>query len=128
MARGKKQEEDILADVTTKTTKAELIDKLRSAVKRLNVMEDEVTKKDRIATDERLQKMQEIEENIRQHFTGATPDLRSITLMSTEDEFTEMIDFLDNFEDIMPVAMHRLLAGARAVTGQSPEATEDVAY
>jgi len=105
----KKKEEpgsdDILAGVTEKTTKAELLGKLREAAKRLLARED-----DRVA------RMQELEEKVRARFKGVEPDIRSVTLMATPEEFTELNDFLDNFEDIMPMALHRLKAGAKAVT------------
>ena len=100
--------EDVLAGITDKTTKADLLSRLRDAARRLHGQED-----DRVA------RMQEIEETVRAKFSGTQVTVKSVTLMSTEEEFSEMIDFLENFTDIMPIAMHRLLAGAKAVTGKS---------
>lgn len=104
-------QEDILAGITEKSTKAELLSKLREAARRLAGRED-----DRIA------RMQELEERVRAKFAGNTPDLRSVTIMGTPEEYTEMVDFLENFEDIMPVAMHRILAGAKSVTENNVDA------
>ena len=109
MAKKKEEQagpsDDLLADVTAKTTKAQLLGKLREAVRRLHGREDE-----------RVGRMQELEEKVRARFTGVEPDIRSVTVMCTPEEFVEMSDFLDNFEDIMPMALHRLQAGAKFVT------------
>lgn len=114
---------DILEGVNEKSRRADLFGRLREASKRIAKLEDAATKAERKSNDERVAKMQEIEERIRSSFQRADVDLRSITLMSTEAEFAELIDFLENFEDIMPIAMHRLLAGAKAVTGSEDVAT-----
>lgn len=108
MAKKKEEQagatDDLLADVNEKTTKAVLIGKLREAVRRLHAREDE-----------RVGRMQQLEEEVRAKFTGVEPDIRSITVMCTAQEFTEAADFLDNFQDIMPMALHRMQAGMKAV-------------
>jgi transcriptional/translational regulatory protein YebC/TACO1 len=94
-----------------------MLKKLRELADLLHKRDTQLADKQAALDDERLAKMQEIEERIRAAFQPRDINLRSVTLMSTEEEFTELIDFLENFEDIMPVAMHRLLLGARAATG-----------
>jgi|SRR4051794_26887061 len=98
---------DFLEGVNERTTKAVLLDKLREAARwRAG------------AEDDRVKRLQEIEERVRAQFGPSDVELRSVTLKSTPEEFEEMIDFLDNFQDIMPIAMKRLLAGALSVVGR----------
>lgn len=98
---------EVLEGITQKTTKAELMDRLRKAAKRLGVLEDENVKK-----------MQEIEERVRATIKPVT--LITVMCSSTPEEWKEAVDFLENFDGYLPSSLARIREGAK-------EASKDAA-
>ena len=90
----------VLEGVTPKTTKADLLDRLRKAAKKIAGFEDE-----------RAAKMQEIEEKVRASLKPVS--VKTVMVSSTPDEWTEVVDFLENFEGYLPASLVRLREGAK---------------
>ena len=90
----------LLEGVTPKTTKADLLDRLRKAAKKIAGFEDE-----------RAAKMQEIEEKVRASLKPVS--VKTVMVSSTPDEWTEVVDFLENFEGYLPASLVRLREGAK---------------
>lgn len=101
---------DPMEGVTTKTTKEELMERLRKAAAALR------------KTD-RSQKavLQEIEDRLRAKGAINTADLRQVIVSATDQEWNESIEFLEEFEDILPVPLKRLVIGGRVLLGQIAE-------
>jgi hypothetical protein len=92
----------ILEGINEKTPKATLLDRLRTAAKSLAGYEDE-----------RVRKMQEIEERVRA--TLKPVDLRQIIVSSSVEEWQATADFLDEFEGFLPASLARLREGIKQV-------------
>lgn len=90
----------VLEGVTEKTTKADLLKRLRQAAKKLAGYEDE-----------RVARMQEIEEKVRASLKPVT--LRTVMISSTPEEWQEAVDFLENFDGFLPSWLARVREGAR---------------
>ena len=90
----------VLEGVTPKTTKADLLDRLRKAAKKIAGFEDE-----------RAAKMQEIEEKVRASLKPVS--VKTVMVSSTPDEWTEVVYFLENFEGYLPASLVRLREGAK---------------
>lgn len=90
----------VLEGVTPKTTKADLLSRLRKAAKQLAGYEDE-----------NAAKMQEIEERVRGSLKPVT--VKTVMCSSTPEEWKEVVDFLDNFEDYLPSSLVRIREGAK---------------
>lgn len=101
----------LLEGVTTATTKAQLLDKLREADRQLQGVQDA-----------RVGQLQELEERLRAKFQAARRDTRQILLVADVDELTTAIDFLENFEDLLPSALARVYDGMCIVTGKQAAA------
>lgn len=97
----------VLDGITQKTTKADLLGRLREAARKIGVYEDEAAKR-----------MQEIEEKVR----SALKPVKLVTVMcsSTPEEWKEAVDFLENFEGYLPSSLARIREGAK-------EASKDAA-
>lgn len=75
--------------------------------------------------DERLGRMQEIEERVRRDYAGRNENLVQVISTSSEAEWADAIDFLDNWKDLLPVAIYRVYDGARTALGRTDEPDED---
>lgn len=94
---------NVLEGITEKSTKAQLLDRLRDAAKRLAGQEDA-----------RVAKLQEIEERVRAKYTATNTDLRQVLCTATKQEWQEIIDFFENFGDVLPPVLKRFNDGAKA--------------
>lgn len=72
--------------------------------------------------DERFARFAAKEEEVRRRYSGKQENLIAITATSTESEWGEVIDFLENWEEEMPVALWRTYDGARIALGRVPTA------
>ena len=104
---------DPLEGVDENTPRAELLRRLREAAKERFQ-----------AQDDRVAKMQQIEEDVRRRWSGREANLVQIIATSTEEEWGDAIDFLANFDDIIPVALYRVYDGARSALGRDNENTD----
>ena len=96
---------DYLAGIDSKTTRAELIQRLTSATEEL--------RGETVAKAARLQKM---EEDIRKRWAGmSTEPLLRVIVQGTEGELTESLEFMTDLEDVLPATLQRLLAGCRTL-------------
>lgn len=91
---------DVLEGITTKTTKADLMSRLRKAAKAIAGYEDE-----------HVRRMQEIEEKVRAELKPV--QLKTVMCSSTPDEWAEAADFLDNFDGYLPSSLARVREGAK---------------
>lgn len=71
--------------------------------------------------DARLGRMQEIEERVKRDYAGRQETLVQIIATSSEAEWNDAIDFLDNWQELLPVALYRVYDGARMALGKVPE-------
>lgn len=90
----------VLEGVTPKTTKDDLMKRLRKAAKQIAGYEDE-----------NVRKMQEIEERVRASLKPV--ELRTVMISSTPEEWTEAVDFLENFDGYLPSSLARVREGAK---------------
>lgn len=90
----------VLEGVTTKTTKADLLSRLRKAAKQIAGYEDE-----------NARRMQEIEEKVRSSLKPVT--LKTVMISSTPEEWQEAVDFLENFDGYLPSSLARVREGAK---------------
>jgi hypothetical protein len=90
----------VLEGITPKTTKADLMGRLRDAAKKIAGFEDESAKR-----------MQEIEEKVRASLKPVT--LITVMCSSTPEEWKEAVDFLENFEGYLPSSLARIREGAK---------------
>jgi len=97
---------NLLEGITPKTTKADLMDRLRKGARKLAGYEDE-----------RVGRMQEIEERVRA--THKSPDdLRQLIVLATNDEWKETLEFLNEFEDCLPSPLARFREGVRVLASE----------
>jgi hypothetical protein len=90
----------VLEGVTTKTTKDDLLKRLRKAAKLIAGYEDA-----------NVAKMQEIEEKVRSSLKPVT--VKTVMCSSTPQEWAEVVDFLDNFDGFLPSSLVRIREGAK---------------
>lgn len=90
----------VLEGVTPKTTKADLMKRLRDAAKKIAGYEDQ-----------NAAKMQEIEERVRASLKPV--ELRTVMISSTPEEWGEAVDFLENFDGYLPSSLARVREGAK---------------
>lgn len=95
---------DLLDGISEKTTKAVLLDRLRQAARKLAGFEDE-----------KVGRLQEIEERVRAKYAGRDNNLKQIMVSSSVEEWKEAVDFLDNFDDLLPPALARMNEGAKVL-------------
>lgn len=94
---------DPLEGVTAETKKDELMERLRRAAAMLR-REDNQNKK-RVA---------EIEDRLRAKYDGQSREqLKSAIVSQTEAEWKELVEFLEEFEDLLPVGGLRIVQGGR---------------
>ena len=105
---------DPMDGVTPKTTKEDLMDRLRRAAA-------ELRKSDR----RRKASLQEVEDRIRAKAAdGLAPEiLCQVIVSATESEWKESIEFLEEFEDpkdgttLLPTPLQRLVVGGHVLLG-----------
>lgn len=96
---------DPLEGVSAKTTKDDLMERLRRAAALLRREENQ--KKKRVA---------EIEDRLRAKYDGQTNEpLKSAIVSQTEAEWKELVEFLEEFEDLLPVGGLRIVQGGRVL-------------
>lgn len=72
--------------------------------------------------DERLAVFAKKEAEIRRKYAGRQENLIAITATSTDAEWREVVDFLENWEEEMPVGLWRIYDGGRIALGIVPTA------
>lgn len=90
----------VLDGITERTTKADLLGRLREAAKKISGFEDE-----------NAAKMQELEERVRASLKPTS--VKTLMVSSTPEEWTEAVDFLDNFDGYLPSSLARVREGAK---------------
>lgn len=107
---------DPLEGVTTKTTKEDLMDRLRKAAA-------VIRRQDR----KKKSRLQEVEERIRAKGSVQPELLIKVICSATEEEWQATVEFLEEFEgtasdNLLPVGLQRLVQGGRVLLGQSEAA------
>jgi len=100
---------DLLEGITANSPRSELFARLRDAAGRLLKQQDK-----------QVGELQKIEERVRRKYSNRNVALVQIIATSTEDEWDDALDFLDNFEDMLPVALYRVYDGARTALDRQP--------
>ena len=90
----------LLDGITEKTTKSDLLARLREGARTIAALEDT-----------RVARMQEIEEKVRKSLKPV--DLKTVMISSTKQDWQETVDFLDNFDGYLPASLARLREGAK---------------
>lgn len=97
----------LLDDVTADTPRNVLLAKLREAAAQLFER-----------SDKKVAELQEIEERVRAKYANRNEALVQIIATSTEAEWSDAVDFLENFKDMLPVALYRVHDGAKTALGR----------
>jgi hypothetical protein len=100
----------LLDDIDERTPRAKLYAKLRE-------LAAIVSKKD----DEKLKRFQKLEEDVRRRYAGKQLNLVQVIATSTDEEWGDAVDFMENFDDVLPVALFRVYDGARSALGRHPD-------
>lgn len=104
---------DLLGDITEKSTKADML-------KKLNELADMVRSHEK----KRTGRLGEIEKRVREKYKpGDVPELHNAIVSATVEEWQTMVDFLGEFEDILPAALARIRQGGTLLLG--PKAEEE---
>lgn len=103
----------ILEGVDENTPRHEMLKRLREAAGKLHAREDE-----------RLGKLQAIEERVRSQYAGTQQPLIQVIATASESEWGTAVDFLDNFEGYLPVALVRLHDGVKGALGRTDNANQ----
>lgn len=98
---------DPLDGVTTKSTKDELMERLRKAAAALR-------RQDR----ESKSQLQQIEDRIRAKGAVKPETLKQAIVSATEDEWVAAVEFLEEFDDLLPTALQRLVIGGQVLLGR----------
>lgn len=108
---------DPLDGVNTKTGKDELMERLRKASAWIRRHENGQKKQ-----------LAEVEERLRAkgQASGDPERLKQAIISSTEEEWTELIEFLEEFEDLAPILAQRIIIGGRMLLGQIPAVPDPV--
>jgi hypothetical protein len=93
-----------LEGIDNKTTKAELLDRLKSLADKLHAGDGGTTTR-----------LAEVEKRVRAKRSGTDHDLRTVMITASPAEWREVEDFLDDFEDLLPVGLARIHEGSRQV-------------
>lgn len=105
---------DILDGVTANSSRAVLYGKLREAARQLFER-----------ADKQVAELQEIEERVRAKYANRNEALVQIIATSTESEWGDAVDFLENFKDMLPVALYRVHDGAKTALGRQDDEVGD---
>lgn len=98
---------DPLEGVDTDTSREVLMERLRRAAAGLRG-QDRGNKA----------KLQEIEDRLRAKGAVKHEQLQQVIVSATNAEWNESIEFLEEFEDLLPVGLQRLVVGGRVLLGQ----------
>jgi len=98
---------NLLEGINEKSTKAELLERLRTGAKEIAGF-----------SDERVKRMIEIETQLRSQMNPVA--LRKVIVSATKEEWAETVDFLENFQDYLPSTLARVLEGAKEVGRAAP--------
>lgn len=98
---------DPMEGVSTRSTKEDLMERLRKAGAALR-------RQDR----SKKAALQEIEDRIRAKGVRTPESLKQVIVSATEDEWKESIEFLEEFDDLLPVPLQRLVVGGHVLLGQ----------
>lgn len=98
---------DPMDGVTSKTTKEELMERLRKAGAAI-----------RRGDRQRKAALQEVEDRIRAKGVQPQVELQQVIVTATEDEWKQAIEFLEEFDDLLPIPLQRLVVGGHALQGQ----------
>lgn len=66
--------------------------------------------------DARLARFQEIEERVRKDYAGRHQDVVALVVHGTPQEWQDAANFLGEFEDFLPIVLHRIATGAKQAT------------
>lgn len=97
---------DPMEGVSSKTTKEELMERLRKAGAALRRV-DRAHKA----------RLQEVEDRVRAKGAREPEMLKQVIVSATEDEWKESIEFLEEFDDLLPVPLQRLVVGGHVLLG-----------
>lgn len=98
---------DPMEGVTSKSTKEDLMERLRRAAAAL-----------RRADRSQKARLQEIEERLRAKGEVTQEHLKFVIVGATEPEWQDSIEFLEEFEEMLPIALQRQVLGGRVLLGQ----------
>lgn len=98
---------DLLDGITDRSTKPELMERLRDGAALL-----------RRSDRQRKARVQEIEDRIRAKGTVNTAVLQQVIVSASDEEWKEAIEFLEEFDDLLPISLQRLVLGGRTLLGQ----------
>jgi hypothetical protein len=94
---------DPLDGISEKSTKSQILEAA-------NKLADKVRGYER----QRTSKLGEIEKRVRSKYKpGDLPNLHNVIVTSTEEEWKDVIEFLDEFDDVLPVALARIHEGGK---------------
>lgn len=98
--------EDVMEGLNTRTTKGELMDRLERASGIINRLRGKEVKRTAM-----------IEERVRAKWSGkgSAQPLFQLLVQGTETEVQEAVEFLADFEDIVPHFLQRVQSGAKAL-------------
>lgn len=99
-----------LEGITERTTKAEMLKKLQEMAAKLQVKDAE-----------NVGRLHEIEERIRAKRGPTNYDLRTVLVTGSAEEYEELINFLEDFEDLLPPMLMRVREGASEALKLNPD-------
>lgn len=113
--------QDPVEGVTTRTTKDEMLGRLRQASKDLLTLKSKLSKQETT----RLDRLQEIEQRVQKKYASRpTTTVQNVIVSGTVEELTDTAEFLDEFgREILPVMLQRLSIGLDALLKR--DASED---
>lgn len=97
-------EDTLLGGLNEKSRRSDLFSKIRELAGMIHQQDDQ-----------RLGRLQQIENDVRAKYEGTAQPLAQLHVSNTHEEWDDVIDFLDNFEDMLPHGLTRVLEGARAI-------------
>lgn len=100
---------DILAGITDKSSKADML-------KKLNELADIIRGTER----KKAGRLSEIEARVKAKYRpGDVPDLHNVIIAATVEEWEETVEFLEEWEELLPTALARV--GGRELLGPKAE-------
>lgn len=93
--------DDVLSQINTKTTKADLMDIITGLADKLRGQEKQ-----------RVKKLGQVEKRIREAYKpGTFPSLKRLIISAPDEELKETYTFLTEFEDLLPPTLQRFRDG-----------------
>src|SRR5690349_2766038 len=93
--------------ITDTTSREELLERLRKAATAL-----------RVGDRQKKARLQEIEDRLRAKGAANGADQLRVIATGSEAEWTEAIEFLEEFDDLLPPMLSRLVVGGRMLLDQ----------